>query len=48
MPTAAELYDAILADPDNVDLRLQYADAVSDTDPDHAELIPAFRSFASI
>jgi uncharacterized protein (TIGR02996 family) len=39
MPTAAELYDAILADPDNVDLRLQYADAVSDTDPDHAELI---------
>jgi uncharacterized protein (TIGR02996 family) len=39
MPTAAELYDAILADPDNVDLRLAYADAVEDTDPEHAELI---------
>jgi len=39
MPTAAELYAAILADPDNLDLRLQYADAVTDTDPDHAELI---------
>lgn len=39
MPTAAELYAAILADPDNLDLRLQYADAVADTDPEHADLI---------
>ena len=39
MPTAAELYAAILADPDNLELRLQYADAVADTDPEHAELI---------
>ncbi len=39
MSTAAELYAAILADPDNLELRLQYADAVADTDPEHAELI---------
>jgi uncharacterized protein (TIGR02996 family) len=39
MPTAAELYDAILADPDNLDLRTEYADAIADTDPEHAELI---------
>ncbi len=43
MPTAAELYDAILADPDNVDLRTEYADAVADTDPEHAELIDSNR-----
>src|SRR5215217_7453119 len=39
MPTAAELYDAILADPDNLDLRIEYANTIADTDPDHAELI---------
>ena len=39
MPTPAELYAAILADPDDVNLRLAYADAVADTDPEHAELI---------
>jgi uncharacterized protein (TIGR02996 family) len=39
MPTPSELYEAILADPDNVDLRLRYADAVAPQDSDHAELI---------
>ncbi|MFV2018479.1 TIGR02996 domain-containing protein [Micromonospora sp. LOL_023] len=33
------LYAAILADPDDLGLRLRYADAVEPTDPDHAELI---------
>jgi uncharacterized protein (TIGR02996 family) len=39
MSTPADLYDAILADPENVDLRLRYADAIEATDPDYAELI---------
>lgn len=39
MSTPTELYQAILDDPDSLDLRFQYADAVADTDPDHAELI---------
>ena len=39
MPTAAELHRGILADPDNLDLRMKYASAVEDTDPEHAELI---------
>jgi|SRR5215207_374871 len=39
MSSPAELYAAILADPDSAELRLRYADAVAGTDPDHAELI---------
>lgn len=39
MSTPAELYPAILADPDNLELRLRYADAVQASDPGHAELI---------
>ncbi|TCB90715.1 hypothetical protein E0H26_26725 [Micromonospora zingiberis] len=39
MATPAELYAAILADPDDLDLRRRYADAIEATDPDHAELI---------
>ncbi|WP_368856434.1 hypothetical protein [Micromonospora fiedleri] len=39
MATPAELYAAILADPDDLDLRRRYADAIETTDPDHAEVI---------
>jgi uncharacterized protein (TIGR02996 family) len=35
------LYAAILADPDDMGLRLRYADAIEPSDPDHAELIRA-------
>jgi uncharacterized protein (TIGR02996 family) len=37
--SAAELYAAVLAAPDDLDVRLAYADAVEDTDPRHARLI---------
>ncbi|WP_353850392.1 TIGR02996 domain-containing protein [Solwaraspora sp. WMMA2065] len=41
-PTVSDtLYAAILANPDDMDLRLRYADAIEPTDPDHAELIRA-------
>ncbi|MFV2103772.1 hypothetical protein [Micromonospora sp. LOL_024] len=39
MATPADLYAAILADPDDLDLRRRYADAIEATDPDRAELI---------
>jgi uncharacterized protein (TIGR02996 family) len=39
MTTPADLYAAILADPDDMGLRLAYADAVAATDPAHADLI---------
>ncbi|WP_374224668.1 hypothetical protein [Micromonospora sp. C51] len=39
MATPADLYAAILAHPDDLDLRRRYADAVGTTDPEHAELI---------
>lgn len=39
MSDASDLYAAILADPDDMTLRLRYADTVNATDPDHAELI---------
>ncbi|WP_443083998.1 hypothetical protein [Verrucosispora sp. WMMA2121] len=39
MATPAELYAAILADPDDLDLRRRYADAIETTDPERAELI---------
>ncbi|MFG2062015.1 hypothetical protein ACGFIK_11415 [Micromonospora sp. NPDC048871] len=41
MATPAELYAAILAAPDALDLRRRFADAIEATDPDHAELIRA-------
>jgi uncharacterized protein (TIGR02996 family) len=37
--TPDELYAAILADPDDMALRLRFADAIEASDPDHAELI---------
>ncbi|MET8148609.1 TIGR02996 domain-containing protein [Actinoplanes sp. NPDC049668] len=39
MTDPADLYAAILAAPNDLDLRLAYADAIEATDPDHAELI---------
>jgi uncharacterized protein (TIGR02996 family) len=39
--TPDELYAAILADPDDMGLRLAYADAIEVTDPQHAALIRA-------
>ncbi|MEV4715268.1 hypothetical protein [Micromonospora sp. NPDC049374] len=39
MATPADLYAAILADPDDLDLRRRYADAIETVDPEHAELI---------
>ncbi|WP_407940022.1 hypothetical protein [Micromonospora tarapacensis] len=39
MATPADLYAAILADPDDLDLRRRYADAIEATDPERAELI---------
>ncbi|MFI7552621.1 hypothetical protein ACIBQ2_23070 [Micromonospora sediminimaris] len=39
MATSADLYAAILADPDDLDLRWRYADAIEATDPERAELI---------
>ncbi|WP_203980581.1 hypothetical protein [Micromonospora phaseoli] len=39
MATPADLYAAILANPDDLDLRRRYADAIEATDPDRAELI---------
>ena len=38
-PSAAELYAAIRADPDDLDLRHQYASAVADHDFEHADVI---------
>ncbi|WP_372338892.1 TIGR02996 domain-containing protein [Actinoplanes sp. RD1] len=37
--SAAELYAAVLAAPDDLDVRLAYADAVESSDPGHALLI---------
>ncbi|MEM7156267.1 MAG: TIGR02996 domain-containing protein [Myxococcota bacterium] len=39
MPDLQALFDSILADRGNDDLRLSYADAIADSEPDHAELI---------
>ncbi|ASW58068.1 hypothetical protein CIK06_27615 [Plantactinospora sp. KBS50] len=46
--TADDLFAAILANPEDLDLRLRYADAIQATDPDHAELIRAAISGSDI
>ncbi|WP_369122535.1 hypothetical protein [Micromonospora craterilacus] len=39
MATPAEIYAAVLAAPDDLELRRRYADAIEATDPEHAQLI---------